>query len=646
MPSKSATQPAAKLGTVRPSQMIHTYGVGAILELPNFSVMVPGVDAAVQQGDPWDTRKANTIVEEERLLQLVSDRRRLGPTVAELRAPVRIDPPVGRPHDLGAHDWTGTWTLPFPRWMRCPACDRLSRFDGAFMLAHDNARRPHDAKYVHATCTKASGPAVTPVRFVLACIDGHLDDFPWAGWAHRQTGFVCPTNPNPAANLYLVNTGLAQRPTTQKVVCRNNGCGAEAAVQPAFGPDGPKNLPRCGGGRPHLGDRVECTNQPVAVLVGATNLWFADRETVLSIPQDEVSVVTRAVRENRTHFEGQDNRESFIEWAARAAELGLAEWATGDDYDAGDLWDEYEQQEAAIEGDEPLPDILGPEWIALTQPVEGDHPDFKVEATDQPPQTRASGFATTRLVPRLREVSALVGFSRLDAPSDAAGTTAPISRDKPRWAPAAVALGEGLLVRLDEQAVRMWETGTAASSERAAAMEAAHDAWRRRRDLEPSPSPPLRFLLLHTLAHLLINEISHEAGYAAPSLRERIYARPPGQGGDPMAGVLIYTSAPDAEGTLGGLVALGDPDRLGRIVDAALRRAAFCTSDPFCATHTPNGDPTGGGGSGDGTLHGAACHVCLFISETSCDHANRYLDRSFLVDTIDGSADSAFFTTP
>ena len=112
MANGSGPVPPAKVGTVRPSQMVHTYGVGAVVELPNFSVIVSGLDGAVHSGDPWDTKKANTVIEEERLLELVQQA--LGPTVTELRGPTRIDPPPGSTK-LGPWDWAGTWTMPFPR---------------------------------------------------------------------------------------------------------------------------------------------------------------------------------------------------------------------------------------------------------------------------------------------------------------------------------------------------------------------------------------------------------------------------------------------------------------------------------------------------------------------------------------------------
>ena len=145
----------------------------------------------------------------------------------------------------------------------------------------------------------------------------------------------------------------------------------------------------------------------------------------------------------------------------------------------------------------------------------------------------------------------------------------------------------------------------------------------------------MRYVLLHSLAHALIRQFAVECGYTTASIRERIYSRPPGGDGEPMAGVLLYTAAPDSEGTLGGLVALGEPKTLGRHLDQALEAMRLCASDPLCAEHHPIKDGL--------TLHGAACHACLFLPETSCERGNKYLDRSVLVSTVE-SADLAFFT--
>ncbi len=207
---------------------------------------------------------------------------------------------------------------------------------------------------------------------------------------------------------------------------------------------------------------------------------------------------------------------------------------------------------------------------------------------------------------RLREVVALCGFTRIDGPdsgvlSDIAGgfPYAPISRTKVGWVPAAEVRGEGIFVRLDEQTMRDWET-TVGGGEQLESLRSAHQEWRRRRGLTDVNLgwPGERYVLLHSLSHALVNELALECGYSVASIRERIYARESEDIKSAMAGVLLYTSAPDSEGTLGGLVALADPNEFARILDAALNRARLCSSDPFCSGHRP--DAT------DPVLHAAA----------------------------------------
>jgi len=158
-------------------------------------------------------------------------------------------------------------------------------------------------------------------------------------------------------------------------------------------------------------------------------------------------------------------------------------------------------------------------------------------------------------------------------------------------------------------------------------MRRGHRDWRSARGLDPTVGwPGERYVLLHSLSHALINELAIECGYSSASIQERIYSRAPGEGPEPMAGILLYTSAPDAEGTLGGLVNLGQASELGPILRRAIDRAALCSSDPLCADHEPD--------AANSSLHGAACHACLLVAETSCERGNRYLDRATLVETF------------
>ena len=237
------------------------------------------------------------------------------------------------------------------------------------------------------------------------------------------------------------------------------------------------------------------------------------------------------------------------------------------------------------------------------------------------------------LLERLRKVNALVGFTRIEARDEFAdNATAPsrLGKGVPTWVPACEVFGEGLFLQFDEQAVKNWEELPAVKEE-CKRLEIGYRSWRTNRGLDASKGfPGARYYMLHTLAHLFIRELALECGYNAASIQERIYAQ---GGANPMAGFLVYTAASDSDGTLGGLVELGSPARLEQIMRQAISRASTCSSDPLCSEHDP---------STDGTLHASACHACSFVSETSCETGNRYLDRAFVVPTY-SIKDAAFF---
>jgi len=236
---------------------------------------------------------------------------------------------------------------------------------------------------------------------------------------------------------------------------------------------------------------------------------------------------------------------------------------------------------------------------------------------------------------RLREVNALIGYTRVDAPDggaepDEQTPMAALCRNKPDWVPATEVHGEGIFIRMKEDAVSVWEKKAPVAA-REEMLMAGHRGWRSARRQDPETDfPGVRYAMMHTFAHLLIREFALECGYNAASIRERLYAK---AGTKPMAGILLYTASADSDGTLGGLMELGKPENLGRMIRQALRRASICSSDPLCSRHDPERDRS---------LHSAACHACGFVSETSCERGNRYLDRALLVETLETN-DTAFF---
>jgi hypothetical protein len=347
-----------------------------------------------------------------------------------------------------------------------------------------------------------------------------------------------------------------------------------------------------------------------------------------------------------TDLERIPDLKALKETASAIGHLPMGTWLTDQRYELDDLWNEFVRQrdgDGSFASSEP-DNLLSPEWSALTVPGGTDHGEDFAVSDPGVPSTKNFGdhLGEVYLASRLREVVAITSFTRLDAfdpmdTSDRAVRRARLTKGVPTWAPAAQSRGEGFLLTLNEDAVQAWETRLRSlETGRHQAMTEAQHRWRSRRGLDPEVGlVPNRFVLLHTLSHLLINAVSLHSGYSTASVRERIYCREPGSGEFPMAGILLYTAAADSEGTLGGLVGLGRPEVLGPLLDEAIEKARVCSSDPFCAAHAPSETTDASNEQvDDGSLHGAACHVCLFVPETSCDYANRYLDRGYCVVTL------------
>jgi len=229
---------------------------------------------------------------------------------------------------------------------------------------------------------------------------------------------------------------------------------------------------------------------------------------------------------------------------------------------------------------------------------------------------------------RLREVCVLRGFTRIDPPDsdNSDQILAAISQEPQNWLPAVEHRGEGIFIELALDKIREWERRPQVQ-ERLNRLNIAYANWRQQRDLPPAPPLAPRLVLLHTLAHLLIRQLSLACGYSSSALRERIYAGPD------MCGLLIYTASSDSDGSLGGLVQQGLKERLSSTMQALLESSQWCTSDPLCTEHDPRKT---------GKLNGASCHACSMVAETSCEYGNRFLDRALLCD-LPGSSGTGFF---
>ncbi len=611
------------VGQLVPSQLLYTYGIGSIVDLPQLSVIVTGLED--WPTDPSVVRE----VTETRLLRAV--RAQLGGQVKKL-----IFPPIAEdtgpspdPFDEQAH--IGVPVAAFPRWMVCPACRLLAPLKSGLFELKPDLFHPDRTHYEHANCNKpGKKPTVLPARFLAACEHGHLDDFPWIEFVHQDRA-VCD-----APLLRLSEYGASGEARDLEVKCDN--CGVRRRLADAFGRENREKMPLCRGRRPHLRDfDPGCDLNMRAIVLGASNCWFPIILSTVAIPEaaDKLKMLVEEQWATLQNVTSPEVLEAFF----NIGQLGMFA-----QYSRVELWQAIQHKREGTEADEEpgRPDLRGPEWAVLSAPDPNrNSTDFRLRAVEPPPGF-ANWIAQVVLVERLREVQALIGFTRIDSPGELAepGTEetrsiAPISRQPPSWVPAVEVRGEGIFIRFDEARLGAW-LARPACRERDAEFFGAHTRWRQARSIVPPEAnyPGLRYALLHSFSHALIRQLSLECGYTFASIRERIYSRSPDETGGPMAGVLIYTAAPDSEGTLGGLVSMGEPNALERHIEAALESARLCASDPTCAEHQPS--QTGI------SVHAAACHACMFAPETSCERGNKYLDRSLLVRTVERE-DLAFF---
>nr|WP_255513763.1 DUF1998 domain-containing protein [Kribbella voronezhensis] len=589
---------------VRRSQLITTYGVGAMIAIDNESFIVAGLDS-------WDTRDTTEIFE-RRLARVLGVRSfRLPPT-----------PDLDRGTD-------GVRVRRFPEYYSCPKCSALQPF-GRF-----------NSPTGHAKCLECEIELV-PSRFVLGCDNGHIDDFPYWKWIHRgsdHSGGSC-------GGSISINT-LASSASLRSVVI-SCSCGVpEVSMEGAFRTTELNKLRiRCEGRRPWLRDApVEaCDQQPRTMQRGSSSTWHPIMRSALSIPPWGEGI--HAVIERHRLIGAPDE---VIRWVY-SNQLRPSE---KHDVDLEDLIHEVreieEQDRLAAEEEvhyaTGFDSLRNEEYKSL---VRGHRSESRVAsqfecerpAADTAP-IQELGIDRSMLVKRLREVRVLTSFSRGAIPTDAdpaqrhAALTLATHID---WLPAMEVSGEGVFLRLDENRLKSWETIPAiiARSEkiRRNHLELLRGRAAVDRGAETSvPESPVtpRFLLLHTLAHVLINEWSLDGGYPAAALRERLYAD------ENMAGVLIYTATSDSAGSLGGLVAQGEIASLASSLPAAFERATWCSNDPLCMESEA---------SGADSVNLAACHACVLLPETSCETNNSFLDRALLVSTPSGSVPGYLTTRP
>lgn len=606
-------------GEIRQSQIISTFGPGAMVDLPNYSVLIGGLNH-------WkgDRRR----IYEDRLAGRICEL--LGVNQIAMYAPPADEQDPKAPR-------SGITSFVFPSWF-------LAQVEEFWRLPNGKPYRTRPllpwgnlVKGKYLTLEKKKAPVV-PVRFVQACVNGHISDINWYRFVHNDS-----SNQGCRGQLWLDEGGSGN--DFVDIFVRCEACGARRPLSDATVPNG-KVLGSCEGHRPWLGPaaREVCVSQATGkpesnrlLVRSASNAYFAQVLSVISLPDSDEALrkAVDLVYEDFLRFAEEIDdvkRDRRKQKVANALE-GFSDEA---------VWAEIKRRQG---GKPDTPKSIKQVEIEtlLSQPhqVGEDVPegDFyaRTRQLDQLDPMLAARIDRIVLVHRLREVIAQIGFTRFEAAmpdidGELSLNVQPAALDiDPKWVPAVENRGEGIFISYRKEAIENWLKRDAVQ-QRGHHLRKGFEEWRSQRGIaaDQAKFPGLPYIMLHSLSHLLITAVSLECGYAASAIRERIYA------GDSGYSILLYTGTSGSEGTLGGLVEVGK--RIEHHLATALEMGKLCSNDPVCAQHQPSNKQE------DRFLHGAACHGCLLIAEPSCERRNEFLDRALVVDTVEKSG-TAFFET-
>lgn len=608
------------VNNVRQAQLISPNGVGAIFD-------VEGQSFVVESSENWFTP--------------TSDRRPVdSPRLSKILG-VRsfYAPPVGDADRRFGSNWVGP-SVPvtrFPAWLFCGVCRRMTAWRSSMENLNPNAKCP--------SCkAQKKNYQLVPMRWVQVCEAGHLDDIEWVWFAHANRDSECRKKDGLRfEQTSVAGVGLGA------VEVRCSYCNAARSLSDITDPMLSLRLGlRCTGRHPwEYYDKehpVSCDKPPRAVQRRASNVYYPDVISAIEVPftarqptPEDAKILAHPVFDlfcEAVAVKDDSLRKQYalilssISGASVGHVVHLAESRSMP----------TETRDVAAGESLNIADIVSSEWTAFTARGKIDNDDFvsrnlalSAGARSSVEQALATRIPRVTLADSLREVRVFQGFRRVSPSPSSTFIRADGRRmfDRPpvEWLPAIEVRGEGIFLELDNGALSLWEVEESVVRRVEELNRRAQKSvmWHRMEGKVGARVTP-RYVLAHTLSHLLIRRLAFESGYGASSLNERIFARGLPDQDVEFGGLLIYTAAGDAQGTLGGLVRQGEPERLLPTLLAAIDDAAWCSSDPLCSEQSTV--------SLDG-LNLSSCHACTLVSETSCENGNLLLDRTLVVGSDD-----------
>ena len=615
--------------STRAAQSILQYGVGAMVDFPDQTLMT----AAPEYWEETITRIYDPRLEKSLKVKY-----------------------FGMPGTKDGNSSTkdGISYVRFPEWYFCPKCRSfkpLKEWIEDYKKYAPQKMRDNDSEMFKKPMCYQCYVELVASNIITVCPNGHINDFPWVAWAHLKS---IPRKQICAHPRLKFQTGTSAAEGLQGLVVRCENCGATATLKEAFYQNVFKEAIekgdtefKCQGRHPWKGTRDNCPADPITKQRGDTSVYYPCSVSSIVIPTNADENVDRiigtekyrSVLEELDECDDEQEKKDLIskridKWADKISStlmmrqdivknillnlLSDNQDDSDDDTDVDSIEYRYEEYRA----------LAGIDKIKQTS-------DFAREETNIS-DYKIPGLKQVVLIKKLREVRAQVGFSRVE-PVEAHLRGTPgsgfveIKEDDTEWYPGYEVKGEGIFIEFDQDKLDNLKESNFARVRMKQLLDNCNHSFMRGR---LSFSLDAEYVFLHTMAHLLLKQLSFECGYNIASLRERLYYAP-SDTEEKMCGILLYTASGDSEGTLGGLTRQGRSDCLPRIFKEAVDKARFCSNDPGCITSQ---------GQGRDGLNLAACHACSLIPETSCEQLNIFLDRALIIGTFE-EPDAGFYSS-
>lgn len=595
--------------SVRASQAVLQYGVGAMVDFQDQTLVTAAPEVWTKIRKIYDDRFAKAL---------------------------GVDY-FGLPENIAYHR--------FPQWYFCPKCRKfqpLSKWQQEYKEKAKKGDLEYDPYMInHMQCPTCHQDLVVS-RIVTVCENGHLNDFPWVEWVHTNA-----KKPICSFPVLEFKTGASSTEGLEGLNVRCRMCNASATLKGAFDKDGFQKMDEksggedfiCPGNHPFKHVREKCRCYPKTVQRGASSVYFPLTYSSLVIPP-YADKINKKIEESK-EFEACVTRISDYEEDYEEREViekikaKLDKWAEDISREVGVPVSEVIKvlkRKWFSNSNEEVTDVTSfkyklEEYYALNgsapTPLESVIGDFSREEMDLS-EYGIPHLKSIVLIDKVRVVNALVGFSRLQPVNriEDPGCVS-VKESGTRWYPAYEVKGEGIFIEFDQDAISRWAENNPVVIERCARLQENYDNSFLGNGHPKNITP--KFVMLHTLSHLLISQLSFECGYSIASLSERLYCYD-GNKDESMAGIFIYTASGDSEGTLGGLVRQGRNDAFPRIFKKAIEKAKTCSNDPVCIMSK---------GQGRDSLNLAACHACTLLPETCCEERNEFLDRGLIIGTFE-----------